>query len=93
LEGAQVEGYPQLQRISTDHDLGGTDRGVAGRFLARLDDGPGGGHLIATPFFAAARALLAAGVHPDCMLMMKHSTAVSNSLRATISTAARLTVE
>jgi hypothetical protein len=64
-----------------------------GRFMGRLGDGRVVVTSSSTPFFAAARALLAAGVHPGCMLMMRHSTAISDSLRATISAAAGLTVD
>jgi hypothetical protein len=60
------------------------------RYEARLD-----GKVIAVsraPFFAAARALLAQGHHPETVLAMTHEGSATVSLRGTIGVAAKLTV-
>ena len=65
----------------------------AGRFEARLD-----GHdrvlcVSRTPFFDAARKLLAQGYDPDDLLMLRHAGSDTDSLRAKLGTAASLTVK
>ena len=45
-----------------------------------------------TPFFAAARQLLAEGRDPSTLLSMRHEGSVTVSMRSTLGTAAGLTV-
>lgn len=65
----------------------------AGRFEGRLD-----GHdrvlcVSRTPFFDAARELLAQGYDPNDLLMLRHAGSDTDSLRAELRTAASLTVK
>jgi hypothetical protein len=46
-----------------------------------------------TPFFDAARVLLAKGVAPDMALVMRHAGAHHDALRSTVGKAAGLSVE
>jgi hypothetical protein len=46
-----------------------------------------------TPFFDAARRLLAEGLDPSTRLIMRHSRSDTDALRATIGNAAKLTIE
>jgi hypothetical protein len=46
-----------------------------------------------TPFFDAARRLVAEGVDPSTPLIMRHSGSYHDALRATVGAAAKLTVE
>jgi hypothetical protein len=62
----------------------------AGKFTARLGD-----RLLCTstkPFLDSARALLADGVDPATVLTMRHEGSATITLRATVGTAAGLTV-
>jgi hypothetical protein len=64
-----------------------------GRFEARLD---GDDHVLCvsrTPFFDAARELVANGYDPNLTLIMRHAGSEADSLRAKLGTAASLTVE
>ena len=65
----------------------------AGRFEARLD-----GHdrvlcVSRTPFFDAARKLLAQGYDTNDLLILRHAASDTDSLRAKLGAAASLTVE
>jgi hypothetical protein len=65
----------------------------AGRFEVRLD-----GHdrvvcVSRTPFFDAARRLLAQGYHPNTLLMLRHAGSDTDSLRDKLGTASSLTVK
>ena len=65
----------------------------AGRFEVRLD-----GHdrvlcVSRTPFFDAARELLAQGYDPNALLMLRHAGSDTDSLRAKLGTASSLTVK
>lgn len=65
----------------------------AGRFEARLD-----GHdrvlcVSRTPFFDAARELIAQGYDPDTTLILRHAGSETDCLRARLKKAASLTVE
>ncbi len=65
----------------------------AGRFEARLD---GDDRLLCisrTPFFDAARELLVDGYDPNLLLILRHSGADVDCLRASLATAASLSVE
>jgi hypothetical protein len=67
--------------------------GGAGRFEARLGDDDRVLCLSRTPFFDAARKLLAEGYDPNDLLMLRHGGSDTNSLRAKLGTAASLTVK
>jgi len=62
-----------------------------GRYHARVQDR----HLCTsrTPFFAAARVLMAEGIDPETPITLGHEGSAIVSLRSTIGQAARLTVE
>jgi hypothetical protein len=67
--------------------------GGGGRFEARVD-----GHdrvlcVSRTPFFDAARELLAQGYDTNDLLMLRHAGSNTDSLRAKLGTAASLTVK
>lgn len=64
-----------------------------GRFDAHLE---GGALLVAAshqPFLDGCRALLAAGVDPSTIAIMRHAGSATDALRATVGVAAGLTVE
>ena len=46
-----------------------------------------------TPFCDAARVLLAEGIKPDTILVMRHNGSASDALRASVWAAAKLTVQ
>jgi len=65
----------------------------AGRFEARLD---GDDHVLCvsrTPFFDAARELVADSYDPNVTLFLRHAGSDTDCLRASLGTAASLTVE
>src|SRR5258708_15707878 len=65
-----------------------------GRFMAKLaSDGDVLVTSSRTPFLDAARRLLELGYSADAGLVMRHAGSVVDSLRATVGTAARLTVK
>ena len=64
-----------------------------GRYEARLS---GDGTVLCvstTPFFTAARKLIAAGYVPETILVMRHAGSVTYCLKSSLATAASLTVE
>ena len=63
------------------------------RYEARLDGDDRVLCSSTTPFFAAARKLLAEGHDRSVMLVMRHAGSDTESLRATVGAAATLTVE
>ena len=66
---------------------------VAGRFEARLDGDDRVLCVSRTPFFDAARKLLAQGYDPNVLLMLRHAGSDTDSLRAKLGVAASLTVK
>ena len=62
-----------------------------GQFEARLNDRQL--CVSKTPFFEAARVLMAEGVDPRTMLVMRHAGSQTDSLRASLAAASALTVE
>jgi hypothetical protein len=64
-----------------------------GRFEARLDGDDRVLCVSRTPFFDAARELMANGYDPNLTLIMRHAGSDTDSLRAKLGTAASLTVE
>ena len=64
-----------------------------GRFEARLDGDDRVLCVSRTPFFDAARELVANGYDPNLTLIMRHAGSEADSLRAKLGTAASLTVE
>ena len=64
-----------------------------GRFEARSDRDDRVLCVSRTPFFAAARKLVALGNDPDATLVMRHAGSETDSLRAELGIAAALTVE
>jgi hypothetical protein len=65
----------------------------AGRFEARLGGDDRVLCVSRTPFFDAARKLLAQGYDPNDLLMLRHAGSDTDSLRAKLGTAASLTVK
>jgi hypothetical protein len=64
-----------------------------GRYEARLDGDDRVLCVSRTPFFDAARELVAGGYDPNVTLILRHAGSDTASLRATVAAAARLTVE
>jgi hypothetical protein len=64
-----------------------------GRFEARLDGDDRVLCVSRTPFFDAARELVANGYDPNLTLIMRHAGSDTDSLRAKLGTAASLTLE
>jgi hypothetical protein len=64
-----------------------------GRYQARLDGGDRVLCVSRTPFFDAARKLVAGGYDPNLTLILCHAGSDTESLRAELGTAASLTVE
>ena len=64
-----------------------------GRFEARLDGTDRVLCVSRTPFFDAARKLIAEGNNPDTTLVMRHAGSKTDSLRAQLGAAASLSVE
>ena len=64
-----------------------------GRFEARLDGNDPVLCVSRTPFFDAARELVAAGYGPNLMLTLRHAGSATDVLTAELGTAASLTVE
>ena len=64
-----------------------------GQYEARLDGDDRVLCVSRTPFFSAARKLLAGGHDPSLILVMRHAGSDTESLRATLGAAATLTVE
>jgi hypothetical protein len=67
--------------------------GNTGWYQARLDGDDRVLCVSRTPFFDAARTLVAAGYSPDTILILRHVGSDTDSLRARLGTAASLTVE
>jgi hypothetical protein len=65
----------------------------AGQFEARLDGNDRVLCVSRTPFFDAARKLLAQGYDPNDLLMLRHAGSDTDILRAKLGTAASLSVE
>jgi hypothetical protein len=65
----------------------------AGRYQARLEGDDRVLCVSRTPFFSAARKLIAQGYDPDITLIMRHAGSDTHSLSAKLETAAALTVE
>lgn len=65
----------------------------AGRYQARIDGGDCVLCVSRTPFFDAARELLTIGYDPNLTLILRHTGADTDSLRARLGTATSLTVE